>query len=167
MSTLDMPILTKSVVDLLTEAYDGPPNPSETWFIDNEPNSGILGILDNVSAREASMSVDGSGQTGTTIAANAEHLRWSLANANAALRGETYQSNWKESWNMLNVDEAEWQRLRQALRVEYETLRQAIKEQEYLPGPALNGVLALVPHAAYHLGTIRQMIIMARSMQNG
>jgi hypothetical protein len=33
-----------------------------------------------------------------------------------------------------------------------------LKKQEELPGPYLNGVIALIPHAAYHLGTIRQMI---------
>ncbi len=158
MTTLPIPTLIDAVVDLLTEAYDGPPNPSSTWFIDNEPNSGILGILEGVSATEASMSVDGSGRAGTTIAANVEHLRWSLANATAAMRGEPYQGNWQESWNRLNADEAEWERLRRALRTESEALRQALRKQEDLPGEYLTGVLALIPHAAYHLGTIRQMI---------
>jgi hypothetical protein len=163
MSALAISTLIQSIVDLLTEAYDGPPNPKETWFIDNEPDSGILGILAGVSAAEASTSVDDSGQAGSTIAANAEHLRWSLANASAAMRGETFNPNWKESWNTVYADEAKWEGLRQALREEYETLREEIKKQEDLPGVYLNGVLALIPHAAYHLGTIRQMIARVRS----
>jgi hypothetical protein len=163
MTTLETITLINSVVSLLTEAYDGPPNPSETWFIDNDPNSGILGILDGISASEASFSVDGSEQSGSTIAANAEHLRWSLANANAALRGETYQQNWRESWNLLHADEAEWERLRRALRGEFEALRQTIKQQTELQGEYLTGVLALIPHAAYHLGTIRQMTARVRA----
>jgi hypothetical protein len=149
-------VVINSIVELLTEAYDGPPNPSATWFIDNEPNSGILGILDGVTAEEASTSVDGSGQTGSTIAANAEHLRWSLAMMNAAIRGENL-GDWKESWRLLYADRVEWDRLRASLRAEFETLREALKSQTELPEQYLSGVLALLPHAAYHLGTIRQM----------
>jgi hypothetical protein len=150
--------LLQSVVMLLTEAYEGPPNPSETWFIDNEPDSGILGVLANVTAAQASRSVDGSGQNGSTIAANVEHLRWSLANVNATMRGDTYNSNWSESWLLVGADEIEWNRLRQALRAEYQTLRDAILKQEELDDVYLNGLLALVPHAAFHLGLIRQMV---------
>ena len=158
-TTIGTDELIQSILVLLTEAYAGPPDPSSTWFIDNEANSGILGILDGVSAAEASTSYDGSGDTGTTIAANAEHLRWSLANANAALRGEPYQGRWSESWNLLQADEAGWDQLRNDLRQEFETLRQLLQEQQALPpGDFLNGVLALLPHAAYHLGGIRQMV---------
>jgi hypothetical protein len=156
--------LIQSIVALLTEAYDGPPNPSETWFVDNEVNAGILGLIDQISAAEASQSVDASGQRGSTIASNVEHLRWSLANANGALRGELYQQNWGESWDLIGSgDTAEWDRLRQSLRVEFETLREAISQQEDLKGEYLNGVIALIPHAAFHLGVMRQMIERVRA----
>ncbi len=158
MTAIPTAVVITSIVDLLTEAYAGPPNPSSTWFIDNEPNSGILGILDGVSAAEASRPVDGMGNPGSTIAANTEHLRWSLALSNAAMRGEPFQGNWKESWRLLDADSAEWDRLRAELRTEFEMLRRAIQVQTELPDEYLTGVLALLPHAAYHLGTIRQMI---------
>ena len=132
------------------------------WFIDNEPNSGVLGILAGVSAIEASTSVDGSGETGSTIAANTEHLRWSLATMNAAIRGEA-QGDWKESWRMLYADKAEWERLRSMLRAEFEWPWQALMSQTDLPEEYLSGALALLPHAAYHLGTIRQMIERVRA----
>jgi hypothetical protein len=163
LTTIATATVINSIIDLLTEAYSGPPNPKETWFIDNVPDSGILSILESISAVEASRSVDESGQNGSTIASNAEHLRWSLANANGALRGQPYQPDWMESWNLLNVDEAEWKQLRQALRAEFEALRSTIQGQTELPGQYLNGVLALIPHAAYHLGTIRQMIARVRA----
>lgn len=153
MSTLDTSILTRALSDLLVEAYAGPPDSSNTWFIDNEPDCGILGTLRNVSAAEASRSVDGS-----TIAANVEHLRWSLANANGALRGEPYQPNWSESWALTGADEGKWTALREDLRREYETLRTAIQSAPDLQGEYLLGVMALVPHAAFHLGILRQMI---------
>lgn len=157
MSNLSTAVLINSIVELLTEAYAGPPDPTSTWFIDNEPNSGILGILDGVSAKEASTSVDNSGERGTTIAANAEHLRWSLATISAAIRGEP-MGDWKESWRLLYTDGAEWDRLRSALRAEFEMLRELLNSQTDLPEEYLSGFLALLPHAAYHLGTIRQMI---------
>jgi hypothetical protein len=163
MIMLDTSTLIQSIIDLLTEVYAGAPDPSETWFIDNEPDSGILGTLASISAIEASTSVDGSGGVGTTIAANVEHLRWSLANANAALRGETYNSNWSESWTMHEATEVKWGQLRQELQGELQVLLDAIKIQEHLPGDFLNGVLALIPHAAFHLGLIRQMIERVRS----
>jgi hypothetical protein len=162
MNTLSSMTVLNSVVELLTKAYAGPPDPSTTWFIDNAPDSGVLGMLEEVSALEASKSVDGSGETGTTIAAHTEHLRWSLAMMIAAIRGEPLGA-WKESWRLLYADEAEWERLRSLLRAEFETLQEALKSQKYLPEEYLTGLLALLPHAAYHLGVMRQMIERVRS----
>lgn len=158
MATISITELTNNLAILLTEAYAGPPDPSSTWFIDNEPDSGILGLIKNVSAAEASRPVNGPADPGSTIASHIEHLRWSLAQANAALRGEEYQANWKESWRLIETDPTEWDRLREQLRTEFESVREGIRHQPTLPGDYLTGVLALIPHAAYHLGTIRQMI---------
>jgi hypothetical protein len=162
MNTLSDLAVINSVVELLTEAYDGPPDPSSTWFIDNAPDSGVLGLLEDVSALEASKSVDGSGETGTTIAAHTEHLRWSLEMMIAAIRGEPL-GEWKESWQLLYTDDAEWERLRRSLRAAFENLREALKSQTDLPEEYLTGLLALLPHAAYHLGVMRQMIERVRS----
>ena len=158
MSTVSLSTLTQALCDLLTEAYDGPPDAHSTWFVDNEPDSGILGAIRNLSAAEASRSVDGSGKPGSTIAANVEHLRWSLANANGAMRGEPYQFNWSESWNTLETDPARWNKLRKDLRREYLTLRDAVRAAPDLQDEFLPGVLALISHAAFHLGLLRQMI---------
>ena len=163
MTNLSSTAVINSIVYLLTEAYAGPPDPSSTWFIDNEPDSGVLGIVANVSATEASKSVDGSGESGTTIAANVEHLRWSLSMMNAAVRGETFEGKWKESWRLLTVDNASWDALRNELRAEFEMLCQDLQAQTDLPEQYLTGTLALLPHAAYHLGTIRQMIERVRA----
>jgi hypothetical protein len=157
-STIPLPDLLDSILTLLTEAYAGPPDPSVTWFIDNAPDSGILGILAGVTAEQASRSVDGSREPGTTIASHAEHLRWSLAAANAELRGLPFDEDWDVSWQLTRVDSIGWDRLRIALRRQYEDLSQAIGGLAELSGDVLNDVLALLPHAAYHLGNIRQMI---------
>ncbi len=162
MNAIETNTVIQSIVDLLTEAYAGPPNPSSTWFIDNEPDSGILGLLAGVSASEASWSTSSKEQPGTTIAAHVEHLRWSLANTNAEIRGEP-GGQWKESWKVLGADEASWDRLRQELRAEYESLLGQLQQQKKLSGEYLTAALALLPHAAYHLGNIRQLIERARA----
>jgi hypothetical protein len=143
---------------LLTEAYAGPPDPSSTWFIDNEPDAGILGLIAHVSAAQASRPVNGPADPGSTIAAHIEHLRWSLAQTNASLRGEEPPWKWKESWHLIEADPAEWDRLRTDLQTEFEMLLQELPRLPELSGELLSGILALLPHAAYHLGTIRQMI---------
>jgi len=158
MSDLPVKTVIQSTLTLLEEAYLGPPDPPETWFSDDEADSGILGIIARVSADQASRSVDGTGARGSTIAANVEHLRWSLANANGALQGAPYRTDWHTSWDLIQSDPAAWDELRAGLRKEFDTLCSLLKTQQDLPGAYLNGVLALVPHAAFHLGLIRQML---------
>lgn len=157
--------LLNSISDLLTEAYAGPPDPRATWFVDNAPDAGIFGILAGITAQEASTPVDSRGNAGSTIAAHAEHLRWSLANANATFRGEPWNPDWSESWRTIRTSPSEWDWLRDDLRRQFENLRDAIQAQEELSGEVLNGVIALIPHAAYHLGTIRQMLERVRERQ--
>jgi hypothetical protein len=163
MSELTISTVIEAFNILITEAYAGPPDPRGTWFVDNDANAGILSLLDSINAQEASTSVDGSGKAGSTIASNAEHLRWSVANANATFRGAPYQPNWSESWLLVEADEEKWSRLRQDLRAEFEALRELVSQQTALPGEYLLGVLAMVPHAAFHLGVMRQMIERVRS----
>jgi len=159
LSTLPVSTLTQSIVELLTEAYIGPPDEnSPTWFNDNDPDAGIFGQIRNVTAAEASASADNTGNPGTTVASHIEHLRWSLANASGAMRGEPYQSNWKASWTVTSINGQQWDDLRQQLRHEFDTICGLIQQQGQLEGPFLNGLLALVPHAAYHLATIRQIL---------
>jgi hypothetical protein len=145
----------ESLLELLSEAYTGP-NHTYTWFIGNGPGSGLFGTLDGISAEDASRAQP----YGSTVAAHTEHLRWSLAHANVFARGEVPAGNWAESWSLCEVDAAVWDELRAALRREYETLLAAIEQQEDFSDPQmLTGIMALVPHAAYHLGAIRQMVL--------
>lgn len=156
--------LTEAITALLTEAYEGPPDPTSTWFIDNEPDSGIFGLLKGVSAEEASVSVDRSGEPGTSIAAHVEHLRWSMALFNAELRGEEHSGKWAESWLVSTVDEGAWDRLRAELRAEFEALRDGLRRQTQLPEENFTGVMAELMHTAFHLGMMRQMIERVRGV---
>ncbi len=151
----------KAVIDaiatLFSEAYEGPADPKSSWFIENEPDAGIFGLISKVSALEASWSSH-AGDPGTTIAGHVEYLRWSLANANGAMQGKEYAQSWDESWKMIGADEQKWRKLQSDLHAEVDLLLENLHKQEDLSGEYLTGVMALAPHAAYHLGTIRQLI---------
>lgn len=166
MNAIPVSMLAESIITLLTEAYPGPPAHRATWFIDNDPDSGILGILRDVTAEEASRSVDGTGKAGTTIAAHTAHLHWSLANVNRALSGGEF-GKWSASWDLKAANPAEWDRLRAELRKEFDLLGAGLRNQTEIDPQYLTGWLALAPHAAYHLGNIRQMKERVRAQAQG
>ena len=147
------------LIEFLSEAYDGPSHPY-TWFINNDPESGILGTIKKLKAEEASTSII---ENGTTIAAHIEHLRWSLNKANSLLNGENPIMNWSESWQVRRVDSEDWILLIEQLRREYNRLIQSLSSGVSIAsGEPLNEVLALIPHVAYHLGAIRQMVLIVK-----
>lgn len=147
-------VLKSVLLELFAEAYTGPNGP-HTWFIDNRPGSGLFGTLDGVSAQDASRP----SPSGSTVAAHTEHLRWSLALTNAYVRGENPTPSWAESWTVKTVDAEAWDNLRADLRREYDEVAAALGRQKDFSDPqTLTGVMALTPHAAYHLGAVRQLV---------
>jgi hypothetical protein len=151
--------LNVAAVELLSELLIGP-DPKWTWIVSNEPNSGVLGVLDNLSAEQAS-TPPAPGRR--SVAAHAGHLLFSLDAATRRLRGENPELDWDASWNSSAVTSAEWDRLRRDLRAELERLQQVILEHRGDWEPmALKGIIATVGHTAYHLGAIRQILPAAR-----
>ena len=147
------------IIEFLSEAYDGPSHP-HTWFINNDPESGILGTVKKLKAEEASTPII---ENGTTIAAHIEHLRWSLNKTNSLLCGESPTMNWSESWRVRRVDSEEWMQLIEQLSGEFNRLVQSLSSGVSLASDEqLKEALALIPHAAYHLGAIRQMVLIIK-----
>jgi len=170
MKNLPVSQVVQIAAGLLREAYEGVPAGTPTWFIDNGPESGILALLRGVSAEEAYHAAHGSGDPGTTIASHAGHLHWSLALVNRTLRGEPYEANWSESWNPLESGPEAWDSLRAGLTKEYEDLRDSLTvlfQSEGSPvdfdEDTVTGMLAMVPHAAYHLATMQQILERVRA----
>lgn len=141
--------------ELFSEAYDGALGDA-TWFVNHGPGAGVFGAIDGLSAAQASAVPNGCDRS---IAAHVEHLRWSLANVNAVARGGAWNPDWSASWSVQAVDDAQWDDLRAALRREYELVCDAMSA---MPAASdrmmLTGLLAMAPHAAHHLGTIRTMV---------
>lgn len=151
-----METLIDPLLDLLAEVYIGSRG-EESWVIDAHPGHGFTAAIKTITAEQASTPlVEG----GTTIAAHTEHLRWSLHFALKFYQGEVPSSNWEESWKIRTVNDAEWQTLQQDLLEVYNTVKQRIAGVDNWSDPfLLKGTLALLPHAAYHLGSIKQLMI--------
>ncbi len=154
---IDSEKLSRILVGLITEAYDGPENPGMTWFVDNEPACGVLGTLEKITAVEASTPFSAGDSAGA--ATHAGHLLFSLNLANRALRGEHVHATavWKDSWTYGAVDETAWKALLASLRSEYEALRAAITAGlPWTDDMNFTGIIGQLAHGAWHLGAIRQ-----------
>lgn len=156
MTTIEANLLISVARELFVEAYEGAQG-TATWFVNNEPGCGILGSISPLTAQQASQAVTAGGRT---VAAHIEHLRWSLANVNTVARGGEWNADWSTSWSVQTVTDEQWSALQEDLHREYEMVLQALDTVE-LDGsdrPMLTGILALAPHAAHHLGSVRQMV---------
>lgn len=156
-NSIDAAVLTRAALALFDEAYRGPSNANGTWFIDNEPEGGFLGVLSSIDAATASRPLREGDPA--TVASHAGHLRFALALANRAARGENpYDSaDWSDSWLEHGVDEASWAELVSSLREEYRSFREVISSEDaWKDESLLTGTFGQIAHGAWHLGAIRQ-----------
>lgn len=145
----------ESYLELLDELVLGKTN-EFTWVIDREPGQGIIGTVEQLSAEDASFSLT---EGGSTVAAHTEHVRWSLQFALQFFKGENPKPDWAESWRIKTVDEKQWKKLQVDLKNIYTTIRAAVeKREDWSDTRFMTGSLAILPHLAYHLGSIRQMV---------
>lgn len=143
-------------LELLHEVYLGTEG-QHTFVIDNNPGNALLPAIKKLSASDASTP---SHQGGTTVAAHTGHLVWSINFALEFFKGNVPKSNWEESWTRISVNETEWKQLQDELASAVEQLTDAIKSAKDWSNPVfLKGTLALLPHASYHLGAIKQLIL--------
>jgi len=160
MSEIPRETVLRAVLPILSEAFAGPADPRSTHFVNNQPDCGLFGTLDALTAEEASTPVE---DGRATAAAQAEHVRFSLDHSIGWLRGERGGADWRESWEVRQVDEDAWTELRLALRRAYEEFVVVI-HQLPMDAELLEGLVASVAHAAYHLGALRQIALSARSL---
>ena len=151
-----METIWKSFLDLFEEIYIGSEN-SQTWIIDGQPGHGFTAVIKEIPADIASKPIV---KGGTSIVGHTEHLRWSLNFALQFFEGKTPAGNWDESWKLRAVNTPAWESLQLDLIDAYEAVKAQISAKEDWSNPEfLKGTLALLPHAAYHLGAIKQMIL--------
>lgn len=150
---------------LFSELADGVAA-GEAAYILNSGDDGLLRSLDKVPAADASRAVDG----GATIAAHAEHLRYSLSLMNrwASEGGNPFaDATWGEAWKVADVNESQWDEIRRGLGDESHRWLGALGSPREIPEAELAGLIASVAHTAYHLGAIRQIARRARGPREG
>lgn len=144
-----------NVLLLLDEAYVQPEY-EQTWFKDNTPDSSLIPSLHRLSAEVAARQ-PASGPH--PAAGHANHLAASLEGAISAFKGGPHHVDWEASWNYPQpLTEEAWAKLLQRLESAYSELRSIIAANDDWEDPIRSlSVLALLSHAAFHLGAVRQI----------
>ncbi len=140
---------------LLREVFFGVPEGlNYTWFV--QGREAIFPSLAALSAKDAGR-VPGPGIA--SIAAHANHALFALRGVNGNFGFPEPEGDWESSWVEPRFDEAVWTELQREIQVEYAKL---VKGIEDLPAEVeqdlMNSTLATLPHMAFHLGAIRQLM---------
>ncbi|KIL48441.1 hypothetical protein [Jeotgalibacillus campisalis] len=148
--------MVMSAKRMIQEAFEGPADPQEgSYYVNTEPNSGVLGLLESISAQKASQDING-----TNLAAHTDHVRYYVWGTNEILTGnENPKMQWEESWKIENVSDEEWRDLQEELRTEYKKLLEGVDRMKSIDIHT-NEVLGSLAHTAYHLGAMKQMMKM-------
>jgi hypothetical protein len=161
MNTADAsPVLTQ----LFSELVEGT-SPTGGFML-NGADVGLLRSLDRLSSEDASRSVN----TGATIAAHVQHVRYglSLMNRWASEGGNPFaDATWDAAWRLSAVDDTAWKEIRQGLRDEARRWLQVLSSPREVSEVELTGMIASIAHLAYHLGAIRQINKESRGPKDG
>ncbi len=150
MSELTLKDAIEQTLAVIREGFDGPP---EKWsyYTDHGPEAGLFGTLAKIDAAKASKNIGG-----TSIASHVYHLIFSNDAVSAWIRGDREPRNWKDSWKVETVDDAQWQELLDRLKETYEDAKTAIETDADKDIMALGAAIGEAAHIGYHLGAIRQ-----------
>jgi hypothetical protein len=120
-------------------------------FLDR--GTSMFETLATISAEEASRPVGGDC---ANIAAQVNHTWFYLDLTNRLGRGEDVgKPDWDGSWQVGEVDDAEWRRLIDQLRDAYEEVKMFASSFEGWDERFIGGAFGMLAHCAYHLGEIR------------
>ncbi|MBS1706446.1 MAG: hypothetical protein JST40_11255 [Armatimonadetes bacterium] len=151
--------LRNALVKLFTEAFEGvQPGATGTYFV--QGTEALLPILAATSAQEAS---EKPAPDVSSVAAHTIHATYYVHLLNEFIAGRRPEINWEKSWAVQTVSEEEWNNAREDLGREYHLLRSTMETIEVTDPEHQIYLLAQLPHAAFHLGSIRQLLWFLRS----
>jgi hypothetical protein len=151
--------LIPTLVDQYRETFEGEVAKGMCWITSGTPDSALLGTLDAVTAQQAfAAPIPG----GRSIAAHAEHLRFTLALTLRRLHGENPTVDWSRSFDLREQTPESWTKLKRDLRQSYQAVLDFLQERRLAPVEDwqpihVAGLCAMTAHNAYHLGAIRQI----------
>jgi hypothetical protein len=140
----------KYILVILRETFEGSPAGQGSAYLDR--GIGFFSTIENLSAEQVSQEI-----SGITIAAHTEHAKFYLDRMCEFMTGRTESVNWEQSWLIEDVDETEWNALRQAVRKSYENALLSFAKIENWNQDNIGEAVAIIAHTAYHLGAIRQI----------
>ena len=144
-----------AVLHLFRECFEGRPKEQDyTWFV--EGKEGIFDALESTDFQAASRKPSPSC---ASIAAHAYHIRYALRGANAYLGGPPQEGDWESSWSKQEATDQEWEELKRDIRFQYSFFLSACgKSEDFDDAETALGFTAQLPHMAFHLGAIRQLM---------
>lgn len=149
-SAIEPKFFVESVAYLLRETFEGSPEGQPSAYLDR--GVGFFITIDGLDADAASKEF-----YGTTIAAQTEHAKFYLDRLCEFINGRTEPVNWDDSWLIDNVNETEWDALRQSVRLSYENALRCLASVDDWNEDRVGMAIGFVAHTAYHLGAIRQI----------
>jgi hypothetical protein len=153
MKTINQADFTQSLFALLKETFEGTNTAFGTMYLDQ--GTGLFATLEKIDAARASRSVS---PESTTIAAHCEHIRFYLEFLSNYMSENYKMADWKESWSVKTVNEAEWTALCGQLQKAYQMVTDTFNEIETWNDFKISGALGILSHTAYHLSAIRQIM---------
>jgi len=153
MKTINQDDFTSSLFALLKETFEGTNTAFGTMYLDQ--GTGFFDTIDKVDAEKASRSV---AEGSTTIAAHCEHVRFYLEFLSNYMSEKFMMADWKDSWKVKTVTDAEWTALRGQLQKAYQLVTDTFNEVETWNDFKISGALGILAHTAYHLSAIRQIL---------
>ncbi len=155
MADLSLHEVVEQLTAVLDEAFERPPN-SWAYFTEPSPDAGYFGALAKLDAADAARSTGG-----TSIAGQVSHVVFAMGAARTFIQGDPNPPGleaWRQSWEVGELNEAAWQRVRDRLRSAYHELRRAIESHAASEARSIGAAIGTVAHVAYHLGAIKQKI---------
>jgi len=153
MKTINQADFTHSLFALLTETFEGKNTAFGTMYLD--AGTGFFETLETVDAEKASRAL---AEGATTIAAHCEHVRFYLEFLSDYMGEKFKMVDWKDSWKVKTVTDAEWTALRGQLQKTYQKVTDTFNEVETWNDFKISGALGILAHTAYHLSAIRQIL---------
>ncbi len=150
-NTIERDDFLKDVLLILRETFEGSPEGEPSAYLDR--GIGVFPTIDKLSAAQVSKEING-----ISIAAHTEHFKFYLDRLCEFIKGRTEKVNWEQSWLIDDVDDAEWEALRIAVKKAYENVLRTFAEVETWNGDNIGDSVAIIAHTAYHLGAIRQIM---------
>jgi len=148
---------TNELIKLLKETFEGPDPTGPSAFLNK--GTSLFQTLDTISAEIASAPAR---SEGSTITAHTEHIRFYIDVHYKLLLGSTDKIDWNESWRIKTVNADEWNVLRENLRRAYKTVTDHLRAVSNWGEDEASIAMSIIAHTAYHLGSIRQLLLAVR-----